>query len=285
MLKTIAITSGGGGNGTVTNVATGTGLTGGPITTTGTIALANTTVTAGTYGNSSAVSQVVINAQGQVTNAVNVAISIANSAVTGLGTMSTQAANNVAITGGAISGTTITALDNALTLQNAADTTKQSTFSLALITTGTSVVYTMPAVTGTIAALNGSNVWTANNIFSAVNGTFGSSGAAGTIQVASGATVSGNTKTVNIGTGGVSGSITNITVGTNISGSTSTTTMNGVVKRQVYTVATLPSASTSGLGATAFVSDALSPAFGATVATGGAVAVPVYSDGTNWKVG
>jgi hypothetical protein len=24
---------------------------------------------------------------------------------------------------------------------------------------------------------------------------------------------------------------------------------------------------------------------GATVATGGAVAVPVYSDGTNWKVG
>ena len=77
MLKTVAITSsGGGGNGTVTNVATGTGLTGGPITTTGTIALANTTVTAGTYGNGSAVSQVVINAQGQVTSASNVGITI-----------------------------------------------------------------------------------------------------------------------------------------------------------------------------------------------------------------
>jgi hypothetical protein len=25
--------------------------------------------------------------------------------------------------------------------------------------------------------------------------------------------------------------------------------------------------------------------FGSTVATGGAVATPVYSDGTNWKVG
>jgi hypothetical protein len=52
-----------------------------------------------------------------------------------------------------------------------------------------------------------------------------------------------------------------------------------------YTVATLPSAVTSGKGARAFVTDALLPAFGATVATGGAVAVPVYSDGTNWKVG
>jgi len=52
-----------------------------------------------------------------------------------------------------------------------------------------------------------------------------------------------------------------------------------------YTVATLPSAVTSGVGARAFVTDALAPAFGATVVTGGAVAVPVYSDGTNWKVG
>ena len=52
-----------------------------------------------------------------------------------------------------------------------------------------------------------------------------------------------------------------------------------------YTVATLPSAVTSGKGARSFVTDALGPTFGATVAAGGAVAVPVYSDGTNWKVG
>jgi hypothetical protein len=52
-----------------------------------------------------------------------------------------------------------------------------------------------------------------------------------------------------------------------------------------YTVATLPSAVTSGKGARAFVTDALGPTFGATVVTGGAIAVPVYSDGTNWKVG
>ena len=52
-----------------------------------------------------------------------------------------------------------------------------------------------------------------------------------------------------------------------------------------YTVATLPSAVTSGAGARSFVTDALAPTFGATVVTGGVVAVPVYSDGTNWKVG
>jgi hypothetical protein len=52
-----------------------------------------------------------------------------------------------------------------------------------------------------------------------------------------------------------------------------------------YTVATLPSAVTSGKGSRSFVTDALAPVFGATVASGGAVATPVYSDGTNWKVG
>jgi hypothetical protein len=52
-----------------------------------------------------------------------------------------------------------------------------------------------------------------------------------------------------------------------------------------YTVATLPSAVTSGKGSRSFVTDALAPTFGSTVASGGAVATPVYSDGTNWKVG
>jgi len=50
-------------------------------------------------------------------------------------------------------------------------------------------------------------------------------------------------------------------------------------------VATLPSAVTSGAGTRAFVSDALLPVFGSIVVTGGAVKVPVYSDGTNWRVG
>jgi hypothetical protein len=52
-----------------------------------------------------------------------------------------------------------------------------------------------------------------------------------------------------------------------------------------YLVADLPSAAVSGSGARAFVTNALSPTFGATVAGGGAVPTPVYSDGIVWKVG
>jgi len=80
MLKTVVtIGGGGGGSGTVTNVATGTGLTGGPITTTGTVSLANTAVIIGTYGNASAVSQIVVDQQGRITSAGNVTIAIGNS--------------------------------------------------------------------------------------------------------------------------------------------------------------------------------------------------------------
>ena len=98
MLKTV--TSVNATNGTVTNIQTGTGLTGGPITGTGTISLANTAVTAGSYGTASQVSQVTIDAQGRITSAANVSIAIANSAVSGLGTMAIQNANAVAITAG-----------------------------------------------------------------------------------------------------------------------------------------------------------------------------------------
>jgi hypothetical protein len=69
-------------NGSVTNVATGTGLTGGPITTTGTISLANTAVTTGSYGNASTVATYTVNAQGQLTATSNTSIAIDAAAVT-----------------------------------------------------------------------------------------------------------------------------------------------------------------------------------------------------------
>ena len=60
--------------GAVTLINTGTGLTGGPITSSGTIALANTGVLPATYGTAAAVPQIVVNAQGQITSATEVAI-------------------------------------------------------------------------------------------------------------------------------------------------------------------------------------------------------------------
>ena len=62
------------GTGTVTSIATGAGLTGGPITTTGTIALSNTGVTAASYGNATTVPQLTVDAQGRITAASGVAI-------------------------------------------------------------------------------------------------------------------------------------------------------------------------------------------------------------------
>jgi len=53
----------------------------------------------------------------------------------------------------------------------------------------------------------------------------------------------------------------------------------------VYAVADLPDAANAGVGARAFVTDSSVTTFGTTVASGGSSKVPVYSDGTNWKVG
>jgi hypothetical protein len=60
---------------------------------------------------------------------------------------------------------------------------------------------------------------------------------------------------------------------------------NRLHKLRVYTVATLPAPAVAGAGATAYVSNALAPAWGVAVAGGGAVGVPVYCDGAAWYAG
>ena len=72
-----------------------------------TVAISNTAVTAGSYGSASNTLTATVNAQGQLTALAATPIAIANTQVSGLGTMSTQNANAVAVTGGAINGTTI----------------------------------------------------------------------------------------------------------------------------------------------------------------------------------
>lgn len=69
----------------------------------------------------------------------------------------------------------------------------------------------------------------------------------------------------------------------NISAGNITTT--GIVKTGVYTVTSLPSASTSGAGARAFVTDANTVVFGSALTGGAGNAVPVFSNGTTWRIG
>jgi len=89
-------------------ITAGTGLTGGgDLSANRTLAIATTGVSATTYGSASSVPVIAVNTQGQITSATNTTIAIANTQVSGLGTMSTQNASNVSITGGSLNSVAI----------------------------------------------------------------------------------------------------------------------------------------------------------------------------------
>jgi hypothetical protein len=85
---------------TTTTITAGTGLTGGgDLSANRTLAIANTAVVAGNYGTDARSMTLAINAQGQITSAIDQPIAIANTQVSGLGTASTKdagVANGVA---------------------------------------------------------------------------------------------------------------------------------------------------------------------------------------------
>ena len=116
------------GAGTVTSVdgsggTTGLTVTGGPITSSGTLTLGGTLIVAnGGTGATSLTGYV----KGNGVSAFTAAATIPNTDITGLGTMSTQSASSVAITGGAIDGTTI-----------GGTTPAAGTFTSVAMTTGT----------------------------------------------------------------------------------------------------------------------------------------------------
>ena len=83
--------------------------------------------------------------------------------------------------------------------------------------------------------------------------TLGQSTGNQTTNIQAGATASGSTKIVNIGTAGVSGSTTAINIGSAVSGATSTTTLSGLVVNSI--TAAVSAAGTAQGTATALVSN------------------------------
>ena len=118
--------------------------------------------------------------------------------------------------------------DAIFSLVNDADPTKKALFSLSGISTATTRTFTLPNTSSELAILAGTQTFTGNKTFSGTltaSGTvtisgaaasFGTSTATATYGMGTGITTTGVTKTVNLGTGGASGSNTVVNIGSEI---------------------------------------------------------------------
>ena len=174
-LKAVATTTGGGGNGsgTVTQVNTGTGLTGGPITTTGTISLANTAVTAGSYGGPATVSVITVDAQGRITSASNSSIAINVAAVSGAVPNTVNIIAGTGLTGGG-------ALTGNVTLSATANSTNQKvTVQNNAVTVGSEPAINFIAGTNVTISVSDDAANGRSNV--TINSTGGGGGGSGTV--------------------------------------------------------------------------------------------------------
>jgi hypothetical protein len=167
--------------------------------------------------------------------------------------------------------------DAIFSLVNDADPTKRAWFSLSGITTATTRIFTLPNTSSELAILAGVQTFTGNKTFSGTltaSGTVTASGAVATIGtsvatstygVGTGATTTGLTKTLNLGTGGASGSNTVVNIGPAAAGAGGTTVVNTptVTFANAVTAVGMPQANLTALllglgGATADTTNRLS---------------------------
>ena len=120
-----------------------------------------------------------------------------------------------------------------LVLRDPADPAKRATLDITPLTAGTPRAYTLPNATTELAGLAGTQTFTGTKTFSGtftVSGgtaTFGSGTGNATYGIGSGATGSGGSKSVNIGTGGAAGSTTSLTFGPTNAAASGSTTIHG----------------------------------------------------------
>lgn len=122
--------------------------------------------------------------------------------------------------------------DAVFSLVHSIDATRKAQLSLSRIGTGQTEVYTLPALGTDLAGLGGAQTFTGAKTFS---GNFTASGAVATLGTAAGtatygvgtgATTTGTTKTLNLGTGGAAGSNTVINIGSANADAGGTTVVN-----------------------------------------------------------
>jgi hypothetical protein len=209
-------------SGGVTEVDTGTGLTGGPITGIGTISIADTTVIAGTYGDATNVAQFTVNAQGQLTFAGNVAISASSiGAVTAIN----GTANEITATG---TGVVTLSLPTALT------------FTSKTVTGGTFNSPTIATATVTGATVTGGTI---NN--TPVGATTASTGAFTTLTASTSATLSpSGAVTINPTT---AGTINNMSIGATTASTGAFTTLTASTSATVLGVPVVTTTATQTL--------------------------------------
>jgi len=236
--------------------------------------IANTGVTAAAYGSASKTLTATVNAQGQLTVLAATDIAIANTQVSGLGTMSTQSASSVAITGGSIDGATIGgSVAGAITGTTITANTQFSGAGTGLTGTASGLSIGGNAATATTAT-NATNAVTATNIAGGVAGSLPyQSGASTTALLGIGS--NGQILTISSGlpawTNASSAAVISFSAGT--TGLTPSSPTGGAI-----TLAGTLATTNGGTGLTAFTSGGAVYASSTSVLTTGTL--PVASGGT-----